>query len=181
MGWLHFWDSTSGTSKKNLVFPQTIPMEFYKYHSLAVFQLGHLKNILKNLFALGLSCGMWDFRSSLQHVGFFFFFFSCSMWDLVPRPGIEPRSPALGIWSFSHWTTIWRWATLEELVVRQMLLYFGGAGKRRVGNVRMEGGRSDHKGPSYFLLHPHLSMPHPLAEKQTFSWCVPKKDSLIHV
>ena len=111
MGWLRFWDSTSGTSKKNLLFPHTIPMEFYKYHSLAVFQLGHLKNILKNLFALGLSCGMWDFQSSLQHVGFFFFFFSCSMWDLVPRPGIEPRSPALGIWSFSHWTTIWRWAT----------------------------------------------------------------------
>ena len=70
---------------------------------------------------------------------------------------------------------------MEELVVRQMLLYFGGAGKRRVGNVRMEGGRSDHKGPSYFLLHPHLSIPYPLAEKQTFSWCVPKKDSLIHV
>ena len=30
---------------------------------------------------------------------------SCDMWDLVPRPGIEPRSPALGTWSLSHWTT----------------------------------------------------------------------------
>ena len=27
------------------------------------------------------------------------------MWDLVPRPGIEPRPPALGVWSLSHWTT----------------------------------------------------------------------------
>ena len=30
---------------------------------------------------------------------------SCGMWDLVPWPGIEPRHPALGAWSLSHWTT----------------------------------------------------------------------------
>ena len=29
----------------------------------------------------------------------------CVMWDLVPSPGIEPRPPALGEWSFSQWTT----------------------------------------------------------------------------
>ena len=29
---------------------------------------------------------------------------SCGMWDLVPWPKIEPRPPALGIWSLSHWT-----------------------------------------------------------------------------
>ena len=29
----------------------------------------------------------------------------CSMWDLVPWPGIELRPPALGAWSLSHWTT----------------------------------------------------------------------------
>ena len=34
--------------------------------------------------ALGLTYGMWH--------------------DLVP-PGIEPRPPALGVWSLSHWTT----------------------------------------------------------------------------
>ena len=28
------------------------------------------------------------------------------MWDLVPRPGIEPRPPALGAQSLTHWTTI---------------------------------------------------------------------------
>ena len=32
--------------------------------------------------------------------------FSCSMWDVVPRTGIEPRSPAFGVWSLNHWT-IW--------------------------------------------------------------------------
>ena len=30
---------------------------------------------------------------------------SCSVWDLVPWPGIEPGPPALGAWSLSHWTT----------------------------------------------------------------------------
>ena len=30
---------------------------------------------------------------------------SCSMWGLVPWPGIKPRLPALGVWSLSHWTT----------------------------------------------------------------------------
>ena len=31
--------------------------------------------------------------------------FSCNMWDLVPWPGMETWSPALGAWSLSHWTT----------------------------------------------------------------------------
>ena len=30
--------------------------------------------------------------------------FSCGMWDLVPRPGIEPGLPALGAWSLYYWT-----------------------------------------------------------------------------
>ena len=30
---------------------------------------------------------------------------SCGTWDLVPSPGIEPRPPALGAWSPSHWIT----------------------------------------------------------------------------
>ena len=42
---------------------------------------------------------------------FFFFLFSCTgtpsfnMWDLVPWPGIELRSPALGAQSLSHWAS----------------------------------------------------------------------------
>ena len=31
--------------------------------------------------------------------------FGCSIWNLVPCPGVEPRPPALGAWSLSHWTT----------------------------------------------------------------------------
>ena len=30
---------------------------------------------------------------------------SCGVWDLVPRPGIEPGPPAWGTWSLTHWTT----------------------------------------------------------------------------
>ena len=29
---------------------------------------------------------------------------SCSMWDLVPWPGVELKPPALGLRSLSHWT-----------------------------------------------------------------------------
>ena len=32
-------------------------------------------------------------------------FFSCGIWDLVSWPGIEPRPPALGAHSISHWIT----------------------------------------------------------------------------
>ena len=30
---------------------------------------------------------------------------SCSMWDLVPWPGIKPGPSASGVQSFNHWTT----------------------------------------------------------------------------
>ena len=41
---------------------------------------------------------MWDLY--LQHETL-----SYGLWNLVPRPGIEPGLPALGGWSLSHWTT----------------------------------------------------------------------------
>ena len=55
---------------------------------------------------LGLSCGTQDLlvaacgliSCSMQTL-------SCSMRDLVPRPGIEPRPPALEVRSLTHWTT----------------------------------------------------------------------------
>ena len=31
--------------------------------------------------------------------------FSCSLWDLVPWPGIEPQAPCIGSSEFSHWAT----------------------------------------------------------------------------
>ena len=48
------------------------------------------------------SCTMWTL--------------SGSMWDLVPWPGIEPGSPALGAWSLSHWTT--RKVPLHDIFTR---------------------------------------------------------------
>ena len=37
------------------------------------------------------SCDMWTL--------------SCGLWDLVPRPGIKPGPPELGVRRPSHWTT----------------------------------------------------------------------------
>ena len=31
--------------------------------------------------------------------------FSYGIWDLVPQPRIKLRTPALGTWSLTHWTT----------------------------------------------------------------------------
>ena len=60
------------------------------------------------LVVLSLSRGTQDLWSSLQHAGSFScgrWTPSCGAWDLVPRSGIEPRFPALGVQSLSHWTT----------------------------------------------------------------------------
>ena len=32
-------------------------------------------------------------------------FVAACVWDIVPRPGIEPGPPALGVRSLTHWTT----------------------------------------------------------------------------
>ena len=50
-----------------------------------------------SLTVLGLSCGTWDLSLVFQC--------SCSMRDLDPWSGMEPRLPALGAWSLSLWTT----------------------------------------------------------------------------
>ena len=58
--------------------------------------------------ALGLSCGIQDLQSSLQHEGCFswsIWTLSCNMWDPVPWSGFEPRPPALKAWSLSHRTS----------------------------------------------------------------------------
>ena len=48
-----------------------------------------------------LSCSMWD----LLVVACGLFFFSCGLWDLVSRPGIELKTPTFGAQSPDHWTT----------------------------------------------------------------------------
>ena len=71
------------------------------------FLTKNLKNIIY-LAVLGLSCSPWDLPSSLWHVGCGIFScgmrtLSCSMWDLIPRPEIEPRPLALGTQSLNCW------------------------------------------------------------------------------
>ena len=65
------------------------------------------------------SSGCWHFHIYPPYLLAFFysFFFQflfiymavpsliCGLWDLVPWPGIEPGSPALGTWSPSPWAT----------------------------------------------------------------------------
>ena len=57
--------------------------------------------------ALDLHCGTRDIY--LWHVGSLVvaweLLVEACMRDLVPRPGIEPGPPALGVWSLTHWTT----------------------------------------------------------------------------
>ena len=61
------------------------------------YTCGSLTDIFKNIYlfiyfaAPGLSCGLRTL--------------SCSMWILVPCPGIKPRPPALEEQSLNHWTT----------------------------------------------------------------------------
>ena len=57
--------------------------------------------------------------------------FSCRMWAVVPRPGIEPRPPALGAQNLSHWITkevpgpLFLSLTFEHGVSWQSLCCFG--------------------------------------------------------
>ena len=77
-----------------------------------------------------LAAAHWNFDLCWGMLDFFFFQFwhaesscgtwtlSCGMWDLVPWPRMEPRSPALGAWSLSHWTTtydiIWHFSRVTQ-------------------------------------------------------------------
>ena len=45
------------------------------------------------------------FVCATSYVVYGIFNLHCSTWDLVPLQGIEPRPPALGVWSLSQWTT----------------------------------------------------------------------------
>ena len=61
-----------------------------------VWQLSKIYIYLFGCARSQLSC--WIFSCHLKTL-------SCSMWDLVPWPGMEPGPPALGAQSLSHWTT----------------------------------------------------------------------------
>ena len=49
------------------------------------------------LIALSLIVTCRVFSCSMQTL-------SCSMWDIVPRPGIEPWPSSLEAWTLSYWT-----------------------------------------------------------------------------
>ena len=74
----------------------TLPFEF---HSFTLFFKYLFICLFLYLAVLGLSWGTQDLR--LHCVPWTL---SCAMQDLVPQPGIEPRPPALGVQSLSHWT-----------------------------------------------------------------------------
>ena len=60
------------------------------------------------LAAPDLGCGTQELRPSSPLAESFshsMWTFRCSMWDLVPWPWIELRSPSLGVRNLSHWTT----------------------------------------------------------------------------
>jgi len=56
----------------------------------------------------GISCSTQDLQSSWQRgrsLSSSMQTLSCSMWNLVPWPEMDPGSPALGAQSLNHWTT----------------------------------------------------------------------------
>ena len=71
----------------------------------------HLFIIIFNVYLFdGPRSQLWHAGSSVFTVACVVFSYSmwtlcCSMWDLVPWPGIEPRPLALGVQNLSHWTT----------------------------------------------------------------------------
>ena len=79
---------------------------FFLFIHLFTFNLFiFIYSLFFNLFIYSLihavlvaACGISVFTVALR-------IFSCSMWDLVPCPGIEPGPPALEAWSLSHQTT----------------------------------------------------------------------------
>ena len=47
----------------------------------------------------GLCCSMQDLFSCHMKA------LICSVWDLVPQPGVKPRTSVLGVQSLNHWIT----------------------------------------------------------------------------
>ena len=87
----------------------SILVNFKSFESKVKVKLLAMRNIvllcfLKNILSVWLP---WVFVVALGLFGLLetWRIFSCGMWDLVPWPGIEPGSLALGAQSLNHWTT----------------------------------------------------------------------------
>ena len=96
------------------LYPQLLGTTNLLSISIHLFFFSLLKTIY--LVTLGLRCDtrhlfyLWH-TGSTQTLRW-------SMWDLVPWPRIELRRSALGLWSFSHWTTgevLTNWKVLTPL------------------------------------------------------------------
>ena len=90
-----------------------------------------LKGILIRANGLLFLWKLWQINPSWFHKSLFLkniiylvmLGLSCGMWDIVPWPGIKPGPPALGAWSFSHWSM--RDVPMEDLWGQsRILLYF---------------------------------------------------------
>ena len=116
----HLWVGGETTLKSSFEFSLNLKSKLSALEAVTFYNSGHThiptKMMSSNIFysilshfillAYLLDCA----RSWLQHGGPSTFIepcrmFSFSTWDPVPRPGIEPRPPALGAQSLSHWTT----------------------------------------------------------------------------
>ena len=91
------------------VSPSSLPTGSYKITGrLTTGCLPFLIFLFIYLTAPSLGCCAQDFQPSLWHVNSFSWgmwdLFICSMWNLVPLPGIKPGPPALGAQSLNHWT-----------------------------------------------------------------------------
>ena len=110
---------------------------------------------------------------------------SCCKWDPVPWPGIEPRPPALGAQSLSHWTSreVLKGLFLKPLTVcpsRYLLPRFTPNPQRlcqlgRESDIHQEGRKDgenweQERGKNSFFRHPLWSR-HPLSWKlELYHW-----------
>ena len=83
--------ATPRTAAHQAPLSSIVSWSFFKSMSIESVMLSHHLILWCHLLLLPLARGMQTL--------------SCSLWDLVPWPGIKPRPPALESWSLSLLTT----------------------------------------------------------------------------
>ena len=78
------------TFNKNHYFP----FQSFKVHSFDISEIPYIGPIF-----------LWFFKYLFLFIYLVALGLNCGMWDLGPRPGVEPGFPALRARSLSHWTT----------------------------------------------------------------------------
>ena len=89
------WRRTHGKAEGRLALsPYDFPINSAFFFLIDFYLFGCVESWLQHVGSAVLvmaCCCMW--------------ILSCSLWVLVPWPGMEPRPPALGIQSLGHWIT----------------------------------------------------------------------------